>query len=432
MTTEAANPMPVWPLWRRFLFGVFFILFVLIAAPWSWLIDVPGLGWVAGRINDGVDGIVYAANSSFLHVRPVLVPTGGSGDTSFGWAALWTYCCVALAGGLAWSLADRRRRNYVVLNYWLCILLRYYLALVALSYGISKLFLTQMPFPSTSELATPLGDFLPMRLSWLFIGYSAPYQFFSGLVECLAGLLLLWRRTATLGTLLAAGVFLNVAMLNLSYDIPVKIFSLEMVAVSLFLLANESRRLMCFFVLNRPAPGCSIYERPLTKRWQRAGRIALKAAFVALAIGLTTYSVADLYAYYNAPGDELLAPGVYDVSEFVRNGEALSAGDPRRWTELILDGKREGSLRTGDTAFTLRYGRRYFTYDVDSTARTIALGDLSGERPIATLHYRQPDTAQIALQGVQGRDSLQILLRRRDRHFQLAERQFHWLSEQNR
>ena len=48
-----------------------------------------------------------------------------------------------------------------------------------------------MPFPALSQLATPLGDLLPMRFSWLFIGYSAPYQFFSGAMETIAGLLLL-------------------------------------------------------------------------------------------------------------------------------------------------------------------------------------------------------------------------------------------------
>ena len=52
-----------------------------------------------------------------------------------------------------------------------------------MSYGIIKLFVLQMPFPQLSQLATPLGDLLPMRFSWLFIGYSVPYQFFSGAME---------------------------------------------------------------------------------------------------------------------------------------------------------------------------------------------------------------------------------------------------------
>ncbi|MFZ8278288.1 hypothetical protein ACO1KY_14095, partial [Staphylococcus aureus] len=66
------------------------------------------------------------------------------------------------------------------MNYWLFVAIRYFVILNGFSYGIFKLFAVQMPFPSISQLATPLGDFLPMRLSWMFIGYSHSYQVFSG------------------------------------------------------------------------------------------------------------------------------------------------------------------------------------------------------------------------------------------------------------
>ena len=46
-----------------------------------------------------------------------------------------------------------------------------------------------------------------MRFSWLFIGYSTPYQIFSGAMETVAGLLLLNRRTVTAGLFAATGAF---------------------------------------------------------------------------------------------------------------------------------------------------------------------------------------------------------------------------------
>ena len=85
-----------------------------------------------------------------------------------------------------------------------------------------------MIFPNQSQLATPLGDFLPMRFSWMFIAYSTPYQMFSGAMEVLAGLLLFNRKTITLRLCVATSVFLNVMVLNLCYDIPVKIFSIHL------------------------------------------------------------------------------------------------------------------------------------------------------------------------------------------------------------
>lgn len=421
---------PAWPLWRRIIFRWLFIYFILVAAPWDWLNGVPGFEWLQGLSGTVNDFVVGLANRGIFHVREELVPLNGSGDTSFGWAQLWTWMLVATLGGFIWSIMDRRRGNYVVLNYWLCVMLRYYLAFVALSYGIAKLFVMQMPFPETSLLATPLGDLLPMRLSWVFLGYSAPYQFFSGLMECLAGLLLLWRRTATLGALFAAGVFMNIAALNLSYDIPVKIFSLQMLLISLFLLTNESRRLICFFLLNRPAAPCVIYHFPLRTRLMRTGRIIAKCLFVIVAIGLTTWTTAEQFADYHRVYYEAFPTEVYDVSDFRRNG--IPVTDSTRWQDIALDGKRSSTIRSTDTTLPLTYGRRLVVYDVDTAGKTMTMTRITDDSEFAHFRYQRPDSMQIVLNGTIGKDSTQILLTRRTHRYQLTERQFHWLSEQNR
>ena len=119
-----------------------------------------------------------------------------------------------------------------------------------------------------------------MRLSWLFIGYSGNYQFFLGLVECIAGLLLLFRKTATLGALFAAGIFANVAVMNLSYDIPVKIFSIHLFLMAFFLLAFEYKRLADIFIYNRPASANHIYDVSFPKRWMRIALTLVKYGYV--------------------------------------------------------------------------------------------------------------------------------------------------------
>ena len=109
--------------------------------------------------------------------------------------------------------------------------------------------------PRLSQLATPLGDLLPMRFSWLFIGYSVPYQFFSGAMETIAGLLLLYRRTVTAGLFAATGAFMNVVMINLAYDVPVKLFcDAPVVRVPLSARARLRAARCNFLVLNRATP----------------------------------------------------------------------------------------------------------------------------------------------------------------------------------
>jgi hypothetical protein len=330
---------------------------------------------------------------------------------------------------------DRHRRSYGQLNYWLCLFLRYFVAFTAFQYGFSKVFALQMSFPSYSQLATPLGDLLPMRFSWLFIGYSTPYQVFSGLMEVLVGLALLFRRTTTLGVMMGTAVFLNVMLLNLCYDIPVKIFSMNLVAICLFLLANEAKRISCFFMLNKPADVCSVYSFPYQQKWMRRSRIGLKLLFLAILL-LDTCQTYDSIQYRNPPEPAPFQSGVYDVVIFKLNQVERPPliTDSTRWLDFIIEKGSYGSIHTSDSMFTPRYGRAYFRFKTDSASQTIRMNRSSflDTTFIAVMHYSFPDNNTINLAGKLRSDSLSVVLKKSRRHFQLAERQFHWLSEYNR
>src|SRR5262245_28206404 len=226
LTNTAAEPAPsAWPLWQRVLFRFFFVYLLLQIEPWFWFSDLPGVSFFSRKYAQGVEWAVTLSGAHVFHIRDTLVQPNGSGDTSWAWTQFYLYLSLAAIVCVVWSVLDRKRAGYDRMLYWLRTIVRYYVATFALSYGIIKIFALQMPFPSLSQLATPLGDLLPMRFSWLFIGYSFPYQVFSGVMETTAGLLLLYRRTITAGLFAAMGAFLNVVMINLSYDVPVKLFA---------------------------------------------------------------------------------------------------------------------------------------------------------------------------------------------------------------
>ena len=436
MSSTALPEQHPWPLWRKLLFRFFFIYLLFQVTPWTWLDAIPGVTYVTKYYFQLMDWAVETANANIFHVRKVLVPVGGSGDTSYGWAQVWLLLSVALIGCIVWSVLDRKRNDYRKLNYWLCLFTRYYIASIAFSYGILKLFALQMPFPSQSMLATPLGDLLPMRLSWLFIGYSAPYQIFSGVMEVLTGLLLLNRRTATLGIMLGTATFLNVMVLNLSYDIPVKLFSMHIVLMCLFLLVNEYNRIACFLILNRPAIPCNLYEHNFPKKWMRVTRVILKIAFVVLFVGYTFYNYLDYYKETVSVKEvKPIRPGMYDVPLYVVNNDTLPAlvSDTLRWQDIVFEKGGRGSIKTGDTAYRHIYRRAYFYYKTDTLKQTINISRTAADTNfILSMHYQLPDSITIRLWGMRKNDSLFIELKRSKRHFQLAEKQFHWLSEYNR
>lgn len=433
-----------WAFWKKILFRFFFIYLVLQATPWMWLDNIPGVYFITRNYKYFIDWIVRAANAKIFHVEKTLVHNSTSSDGSWNWAAQWLYTSVALCGCTIWSLIERKKNNYIKLNYWLCLIVRYYLVLVSFEYGLVKIFLRQMPFPSQSQMATPLGDLMPMRLAWMFIGYSKTYEAFAGFIEISIGVLLLFRKTATLGALLALAVYINVAVINLSYDVPVKLFSINVVACCLYLLLNDVNRILCFFVFNKPAARCSIFYFSYSKKWIRNSRYILKTIFIIAAFIIPFYRywqlkyghhISSVAAKPNPP--DPIKPGIYDVVVFKVNKDSLPilSSDSLRWQDVIFEhGPHSGSIKTTDTIFRQRYRRGYFQYETNAAQHIINFRKLPTDSAmskaiILSMHYEIPNDSTIQLWGKKNNDSLYVLLKRSNRHFQLGEKQFHWLSD---
>lgn len=434
----SASTKRPWPIANRFFFHFFFIYFLLYFNPFSLFGSIPLVGQVAYALYSPFGQLVYFLNEHLFHVKKELVPMGGSGDTSFGWAQFYTFLLVSLVGAFFWTLLDRKRQSYLKLHYFLCLLVRYSVAATAFSYGILKVLAMQMYFPNISQLATPLGDYLPMRLSWLFIGYSVPYQVFSGIAEVSVALLLLWRRTATLGALVAVGVFANVVMLNLSYDIPVKIYSSHLLLASLFLVWQDRERLLSFFVKNEPAEPSIHFQPAWKEKWFGISRWILKLAFVASAFGFTSYSYFQYFRQYHSTLTrvvEPIDPGMYHVEVFVKNRDTIpeSLADTLRWRDVIFDYNGAGSFSANDSSFRMRYGRAYFDYRPDSAGKMLEWRKTSWDSlPLMVFDMGIPEKGRMTLYGIKETDTLSLVLKKLPRHFPLTERQFHWLSESNR
>lgn len=436
----SATPTPiVWAWWQRILFRFFFVYLALQIAPWGFFARIPGVSWLLDHYDTGVDWLVRWSNAHVFHTWATIVAPNGSGDTSWAFTEIKVYLVIAAAVCVVWSILDRKRESYTTLLFWLRMSLRYYVAAAALSYGIIKIFLLQMPFPSLSQLSTPLGDLLPMRFSWLFIGFSDKYQFFSGSMEFLAGMLLLYRRTITAGLFAATGAFANVVMINMAYDVPVKLYSSHLLLCCLFLLALDAPRLIKFLVLNQPTPATTAWDWHLTRPWQVWGVRAGKAYLVwALLIVRVNDGWKGFQSLRHPPKAGPFAAGVYDVRRYVVNRDTIPAasGDTLRWKDVIIDNNSGGSVNTRDGVFWRRYGRGYFRYRADTALHTAAVWKTStiprDSTFLFSMRYEVVDTATIRVHTVIRGDSVHVELVRVPRQFQLAERQFHWVSEYNR
>ncbi len=420
---ETLESPSAWPLWKRYAFpfaALYFFLYVFpfpfssvgpLLGPWTgtltmWVHNTWGdiVPWVAERI--GVE----------LPTRP-----GGSGDTSYNYVQELTRVVMALAGGLVWLVLFRRVRSYRLLSGLLWVGARYYVAFFMLSYGFSKVFYKQFPFPLLSRLEMRLGDASPMGLAWRFMGYSAEYNVFAGGLEVLGGLLLMLRPTATLGALVCVAVMTNVVAMNFCFDIPVKLFSTHLLLFSAGIALPDCVRLMNVLVLNRAAQPRDL-RGMLTNDWVRRLRWVPKLALVVYTLELHGYG----QYQRSQPEDELPLYGIWDVDSFAADGEELPplTTDHFRWNKMIIERKGLATVHHMNGEQTTY---RCKVYPEKERVRFSPYGTL---RPRWDCDMETLDGGRIRLIGeVAGRE-LDLTLSPRDlESFELVSRGFHWVNE---
>ena len=115
--------------------------------------------------------------------------------------------------------------NEIIFFYWTHVLVSNMLAFFLLRYGFDKLFKHQFYLPEPNTLYTPVGLLSKDILFWTSMGTSHSYNVFMGLIEIIPAFLLFFKRTRMLGGLISFAVLLNVLMINIGFDITVKILS---------------------------------------------------------------------------------------------------------------------------------------------------------------------------------------------------------------
>jgi hypothetical protein len=426
---EPAHP-PVeatgWNLATRIAFRFICCYLVLYNLPFP-LGRIPGTGFLVGpyfrlwtAISPWVGAHVFHLSGSVLTYRPT-----GSGDTTLNYLQNFCYLAVALIGAGVWQLLDGERTGYPTLHSWLRLMVRYSLSFTLFSYGLIKLFPNQMPAPNLMRLTEPYGQFSPMGVLWSFIGSSAPYERFSGGSEIAGAVLLLFRRTTTLGALISAGVLLNVVMLNFTYDVPVKLFSLNLLLMAVFLAAPDLGRLVRFFVLNRSASLAAQPGPAFKRRWARIGTIAFQIFFVGFFLVQTTAGSYSQYRSLTAVATRPILYGLYEVEGFERNGREAPplATDSTRWRTVAIEFPTFMQVRMMDDSL------RGFAAQYDPAGASISL-TLSRSSPKFTLACSRPDADHLMMQGTLGSDALVVRMRRIDTSkFPLLSRGFHWITE---
>lgn len=351
---------------------------------------------------------------------------------------------IAGIGTFIWTKKDKPDTDYPGLYYWLRVVLRYRLAIGVIGYGFIKFFPLQAPFPSISNLNTNYGDFSDWKIFSLSLGIVPNYESFLGGVEILAGILLFFRRTASVGALIVLVFTGNVFISNLAYEGGEYVYSFYLISLALFVFAHDAQRIYNLVSLGKPTFPNQFH--PIFSGKQQNTRLVLKTAvifFFVLVYGFKTYKgyKTDPYQFPASAGLPEAA-GIYNVAEFKLNNylRPYSSTDPLRWKDVVFEKWATISIRSNRPVILdstnyeqISYtdaernyelagsgGRHYYSYTVDSVKQELSLQNKNSnyKNDRFVLHYHRIDTATIELRGINhSNDSVYVLLNRIDKKY---------------
>lgn len=391
----------------RFTFS-YFILFILLLF-FALFLETP-LRWFADSIlNWGTD---FKMEST------------GSGDRTFDYVRFAFNSIISFFVVTIWSFLSKKRTSYNSLQYWFKVTLRIFLCFAMILYGLAKIFKGQFADPSLELLVQNVGEMSPMGLAWTFMGHSMFYNIFTGSLEIIGGLLLLNRKTVSLGSFIILSVMINVVFMNFTYDIPVKLFSFHLVMISILLLMSDRKRFIQFFIKNENIEKLQNINYIKNKSVINIIRF-LKKALITVSILII---VIQCFVHFKAT-EQLRSKsklrGIWKTELFIIEKDTLAplSTDTNRWKYFIIDYKEKAIIKLMNDTIN-RYS---FRENIDT--KEIVFKGLKGSDS-QNFKYSIPNKNNLKLKGFLNGKELKIDLKKVPKtKFRLLNRGFHWINE---
>jgi hypothetical protein len=409
-------------------FATYFTLYIVSTQMIGSLFGLPPLARVPA-----IEAMVSWVAVRVWGFKMPLVLFSGSGDKPFDYALAFTLLIVSVVVTVLWSLIDRRRPNYVRLHAWFRLFLRLAVGATMIGYGMAKAIPLQMSFPSLTRLLEPYGQFSLMGVLWAQVGASPAFERFTGFVELTAGCLLFIPGLTLLGavTSLLASTFIFV--LNMTYDVPVKLFSLHLVVMSLVLLAPDWSRLFKVLVLNRATDRreeAALAVKPIGRR----ALVGLQLALGALLLVTNFLGNMQAQSRFGSAAPKPTLYGIWDIRTMTIDGHVRSplTTDYDRYRRLVISVNEVLSFQRMDDTFAqyrakLNSYTRTFTLSRSVLPPTPLVGPM---KEVGQLTFQEESPDHVTLEGTLEGKKLRLELNRVDHtNFTLLQSRFRWVQD---
>lgn len=187
------------------------------------------------------------------------------------------------------NLISSFRENRSKFHALIKLIIIYYLASRFFVYGFDKLVKSQFFMPEPNTLYTPVGMLSKDILYWTSMGTSYWFNVLTGCLEIVPAIFLLFKKTRVIGLIILLYVIINVLIINIGFDISVKMYSFVLLLLILTLLAPNIKSICMFLV------GKSAQLKPEEQTFQVLNKPFMRTSVKCFVIGLILLDM----AYYS-------------------------------------------------------------------------------------------------------------------------------------
>jgi hypothetical protein len=182
----------------------------------------------------------------------------------------------------------------------------------------------------------------------------------------------------------------NVVLYNFFFDVPVKLFALNLLLASLFVVLPDVGPLFSFFWLHRPAAPAGIWIPPTSRKWTRITMLVVEIVFAAaFIILLTVFDGIGWFQNQAAIRTQTPLIGAWKLDATHPATGSFITGEGLPATNLYVDTAVRAFTRASDGALWRTY------LHVDPKAHTVEINDFP--TPGKTYSYQMPDNDHLIL-----------------------------------
>lgn len=426
MNLRTEQPGGSWPAAKKFLLRFGFLYWVFYIFPYGF----EYLNWLTPDDISPWTAITQWFGETFLgwSFDPERLRKGF--DTKYDFARFMLIGVLSFLLAAIWSFIDARKgwQYSPKLNSLLRTILRYHVGFTLFLYGIAKVYLYQFGYMGLDRMDSEVGNNSPMGFLWLFMSYSPTYNIGTGLIEMIGGMLLLFRRTTLFGSIISFVAMANVVLIDIAYDVTVKMFAIHLMLMVMVLLLDDAKRLFNVLLFNRTA--APRQDLPLiSNRRYRISGYAVKTLLIGYILIATLQFSGEIRdnRLNNLKQDTL--HNKYIVDQFVINSDTLPPlrGDKTRWDEVLI-GSSYSPTRM--TIKDMSGSSNFYVFEADTVSKSLTFYSRRDSTDRFEMRYTQPSEKRFVLQGLHKTDTLYIdmnIFSRED--YRLGSGKINWVRD---